>query len=412
MVVKILLSFHVIVCQGVRTSPVTCSFLTFIVCLAFAPNAIAGELSLPVQSAGPGSSVFISALFTPGADAVSGLQFDLQYDSSAMSLIVTAGEAARISGKSIYYTDLTPNQRRFIVIGLNQNPIPGGSLIDLFLNLNPNVLTGVYPLVVSNVTTTGTYGQSVPTTGTNGAMTIQGTTGSLIQPTGVLNAASLSSGPVAPGEIVTLVGSGIGPPIALQSTSSASSTALDGTSVLFDGKAAPLLYAAPNQINAIVPYGVSGQESTQMLITSAGQVIAGFPLAVAAAMPAIFTLDSSGVGLGAILNQDLTINSPSNPADRGTIVVLYATGAGTMNPLPQDGQVTGSILAQPTLPVSVQIGGAEAEILYAGAAPGLVAGVVQVNCMVPEDVVPGDAVAVELIVGSTSSPPGVTLAVR
>ena len=343
---------------------------------------------------------------------MSGLQFDLQYDSSAMSLIVTAGEAARISGKSIYYTDLTPNQRRFIVIGLNQNPIPGGSLIDLFLNLNPNVLTGVYPLVVSNVTTTGTYGQSVPTTGTNGAMTIQGTTGSLIQPTGVLNAASLSSGPVAPGEIVTLVGSGIGPPIALQSTSSASSTALDGTSVLFDGKAAPLLYAAPNQINAIVPYGVSGQESTQMLITSAGQVIAGFPLAVAAAMPAIFTLDSSGVGLGAILNQDLTINSPSNPADRGTIVVLYATGAGTMNPLPQDGQVTGSILAQPTLPVSVQIGGAEAEILYAGAAPGLVAGVVQVNCMVPEDVVPGDAVAVELIVGSTSSPPGVTLAVR
>lgn len=341
-----------------------------------------------------------------------GLQFDLQYDGSTMSMVATTGDAARSSDKSIYFKDLSPNVRRFLVAGSNQNPIPAGNLLTLFLNINSNAVNGTYALVFSNVASTDIYGSAVAMATMDGALIVQGTTGSRIQPSGVLNAASLASGAVAPGEILTLIGSGIGPAIALTPVSSATSTLLGGTIVVFDGNPAPLLYAAPNQINAIVPYGVSGQNATQMSITSGGQLIAGFSLSVVASTPALFTLDGSGAGPGAILNQDSTLNSSSNPASRGSIVVLYATGVGPMMPTPTDGQVTGNILANPVLPVSDQIGGIDAEILYAGAAPGLVAGVVQVNCRVPQSVAAGGAVAVGIMVGTVSSPAGVVMGVQ
>ena len=182
--------------------------------------------------------------------------------------------------------------------------------------------------------------------------------------------------------------------------------------MLFDGNPAPLLYAGPNQINAIIPYGVSGQGVTQMLVMSAGQLIVGVPLPVTPSAPAIFTVDASGVGPGAILNRDSTVNSPSNPANRGSAVALFATGAGQTTPPGVDGQVAGAILSHPSLPVSVQIGNLNAAVLYAGAAPGLVAGVLQVNCMIPGGVQPGDSIPVTLTVGTATSPAGVTLAIR
>jgi uncharacterized protein (TIGR03437 family) len=401
-----------IVCQTVGTSQAICDLCTLLILLIFTPIGWAAQLSLPVQVTGPGSSLVATVAFAPGADTVGGLQFDLQYDSSAMNVVATAGDAARNSGKSIYYKDLSPNVRRFLVIGFNQNPIAAGSLLNLLLNVNPSAANGTYTLAFLNVASTDTYGSTVATTSADGALVVQGTTGSRIQPSGVLNAASLASGAVAPGEIVTLIGSEIGPPIATQPVSSVTSTMLGGTSVLFDGAPAPLLYAAPNQINAIVPYGISGQNSTQMSITSGGQLIAGFSLSVVASAPALFTLDGTGLGSGAILNQDSTVNSPSNPASRGSVVVLYATGVGAMVPTPTDGQVTGNILAYPSLPVSVTMEGIDAEILYAGAAPGLVAGVVQVNVRVPQTVAPGVAVPVSITVGTASSPAGVVMAVQ
>jgi uncharacterized protein (TIGR03437 family) len=341
------------------------------------------------------------------------VQFDLQYDGSAMTVVAIAGDALRVSGKSLYYKDLTPNLRRFIAIGLNQNSIPQGTLISLFLIVDPNALAGVHALTLTNLLSTAPAGESMPTVGvTNGSVDIEGPTGLKLQPAGILNAASLDPGSVSPGEIVTLIGSGIGPALALPPGSSASSTVLGDTTVLFDGITAPLLFASPNQINAIVPFGVSGQDTTQMVITSGGQVIAGLPLPVTAAAPAIFSLAATGVGPGAILNQDTSLNSQLNPADRGSVVAIYATGFGQTDPPGVDGQVTADLLPRPTLHVSVQIGGADAEVLYAGAAPGLVAGVFQINCRIPTNLAPGDSVAVRLIVGAALSPPGITLAIR
>ena len=236
------------------------------------------------------------------------------------------------------------------MVGPNQNPIPGGALLNLFIDLNQNAPSGLYALTFSSIWSTDPSGQPASATGTDGSVTVGGTTGSRLEPAGVLSGGSLTSGPVAPGEIVTLIGAGIGPAVAVQPASSPSSLSLGGTSVLFDGNPAPLLYAGPNQINAIIPYGVSGQDVTQMLVMSAGQLIAGFPLPVTLSAPAIFTVDASGVGPGAILNQDSTVNSPSNPANRGSAVALFATGAGQTNPPGVDGQVAGGSYRTPACP--------------------------------------------------------------
>jgi uncharacterized protein (TIGR03437 family) len=383
-----------------RTMPSSLLFLVL------ASTALSSQISLSSQSAGPGTSVVISAVFSPQGDLISALQFDLQYDPSAMSLGVTAGDALRNSGKSLYYTDLAPDRRRFIVVGLNQNAISTGALINLFVNLSASVSNGTHTLVLSSVFSADVSGYPVLTTSTDGAVRVQGTTGSRLQPDGVLNGGSLLSGAVAPGEVITLIGSGIGP------VPASDASPIPPTSVLFDSMPAPLLYVAQNQINAIVPYGIAGQTFTQLLVTGGGQVISGFSLPVAPAAPAIFTIDGSGTGEGAILNEDFTVNSPSNPARPGSIVVMYATGAGQTDPPGVDGQTNGDYPPRPILPISVKIGGLDSEVVYAGGAPQLISGILQINCRIPERVVPGFAVPVELSVGTVVGPTGVTLAVR
>jgi uncharacterized protein (TIGR03437 family) len=134
-------------------------------------------------------------------------------------------------------------------------------------------------------------------------------------------------------------------------------------------------------------------------------------MAVSESAPGLFTLDSSGAGPGAVLNQDGSLNTPENPAERGSIVVLYGTGEGQTEPAGQDGSIAGEVPPRPRGPVAVRIGGREADVIYAGGAPGLVAGVIQVNARVPEDAETGE-VPVILRVGGADSQPGVTLAVR
>ena len=355
------------------------------------------ELSLPTTTAPPVSSLLLPVTFSSQSSFVTGVQFDLQYDSSALSLSATVGESARTSRKTLYLWDLSPGQRRFLIVGLNQDPIVDGTLINLFASVSSNAAGGTYPLQLLNVVGTDSSGLAVTVMAIDGAITVQGTagSGSRLQPAGVLNGASLLPGPVAPGEIVTLIG-----------------TALDGTGVLFDGTLAPLLYAAPDQVNTIVPYGLHGKTSATLQVTQRGQPVAELLIPVTDTAPAIFTLDGSGVGPGAILNQDYSVNSPSEPAERGSVIMIFATGAGQTEPPGTDGQITGDTLPKPLLPVSVQIGGLDAEVLYAGAAPATVAGVLQVNCIVPMNSPSGYAVPIVLSVGKPSSPAGVTLVIQ
>jgi uncharacterized protein (TIGR03437 family) len=261
-----------------------------------------------------------------------------------------------------------------------------------------------------------------PVTATLGAQTFSTTIvlsppGVAVSAAAVVNAANYANGPVAPGEIVTIVGSGVGPPdgAGLQLQSGKVATTLAETRVLFDGVPAPLLYVRSDQINTVAPYGVAGRASTQLEVEHLGVRSQALTIPVGAASPGIFTLNASGEGQGAILNQDTSVNSAANPAAPGSVVVIYATGAGQFRPSAADGSIIGgaiSALPKPVSPASVWIGGTQVEVLYAGAAPGLVAGVLQVNARIPKGISIGPSVPVLLAVGDFKSQAGVTLAVQ
>jgi uncharacterized protein (TIGR03437 family) len=123
-------------------------------------------------------------------------------------------------------------------------------------------------------------------------------------------------------------------------------------------------------------------------------------------------LDSTGKGQAAAVNQDGSINTASTPAKVGDVVSLYATGEGQTTPSGVDGKPAAVPLPQPSLPVSVTIGGQTVKPQYAGGAPGEVAGVMQINVQIPSGIQAGNAVPVVVQVGSVSSQPGVTIAVR
>jgi uncharacterized protein (TIGR03437 family) len=235
----------------------------------------------------------------------------------------------------------------------------------------------------------------------------------------VLNAADYSAGRVAPGEIVVLFPSNAGPAELVGAQRDAEgkvTTMLGETRVWFDDIAAPMVYSMRGRVSAIVPYAVSKQRTTQVVVEYQGVRSAPVTLAVVESAPALFTLDSSGKGQAAMLNETGCCNSARNPAARGTIAVLYATGEGETTPPGIDGSISAypriADYPVPKLPVQVMVGGASAEIIYAGEAPHMAKGVLQVNFRVPARAPLGDAVSVVLAVGSARSPEGVTMAVR
>jgi uncharacterized protein (TIGR03437 family) len=231
----------------------------------------------------------------------------------------------------------------------------------------------------------------------------------------LVNAASLLSSPLAPGEIISIFGAGLGPEqeqLMRITPGNLVDSSLAGTRVIINGKAAPLLYTRAGQVNTIVPYSVAGRSTVQVQLENQGVPAAIATFSVADASPAVFTIDGSGRGQAAALNEDTSVNSTLNPADRGSIAVLYCSGAGVMVPPSDDGEITGTTLARPVLPVSVLVDGQNATVLYAGSAPGEVAGVLQVNFRVPTQVRAGANVGVLLKVGRFTSQAGATLAIR
>jgi uncharacterized protein (TIGR03437 family) len=185
-----------------------------------------------------------------------------------------------------------------------------------------------------------------------------------VRPAGVVNAASWLSGAVAPAEIVSIFGAGF----------------TGSTTVSFNGVSAPVLYRSSTQMNVFVPQLPFLTATAEMRV---GQFTYTMPLQSSA--PGLFR---------PILNHDYSVNSTARPAARGSTIMLWGTGAG----------LTG--------PVTALVGTIPAVVEYAGGAPGLPAGVFQVNVRVPDDASPGDAVPIRLTMQSRSTQPDVTIAVR
>lgn len=235
--------------------------------------------------------------------------------------------------------------------------------------------------------------------------------GPALPATGVTNSASYGSAGVAPGELVTLFGLNLGRGGLPAIQNGKFPTTINDVSVTFDGYSAPLVYAGPTQVNAVVPYGIAGQSSTKITVTgAAGSTSVTAPVLTAA--PGLFTANGSGTDQAAALNQDLSVNSPANPANPGDIIVLYGTGAGALNAPPPDGTINGTAPSTPQLPISVTIGGAPATVVYSSDAPGLVSGVIQINAEIPTGITYGHHVPVTWSAGDFRSPDGVTIAIK
>ena len=258
---------------------------------------------------------------------------------------------------------------------------------------------------------TGAAGQAIAAS-SQGTVAVLGVAGSLLNVSsgpgpslaGVTNSAGFEvSGQVAPFELVSLYGIDIGPssPMSGQVVNGAVTTALGGVQVLFNGIAAPLLYVGPTQINAVVPGGVFGRDTVTMQIVSPGGTIGGVELFIVPSQPGVF---ARGDGSAIALNQDGGLNGASNPAALGSVVTVWGTGAGTANGMFTDGEIVGTQLYLPLVPVAVLANSLSLEVLYAGDAPGMVAGTIQVNFRLPEQIPPGPgSVTCALQVGTAVS---------
>ena len=259
-----------------------------------------------------------------------------------------------------------------------------------------------------------------PTAAFNSLLTALQTTTPPIHQNYVVNGASYQSAAVAPGELLTIYGASAGPsnPVTGQMDASGKyPTSLGGVQVTFGNTLAPLLYAGPSQVNAIVPFEVAGQQLTAMQyqynVPMTGLSFANtVTLPVTSAAPAIFSLAENGSGPGAILNQDYSVNSASNPAAAGTEIQIFGTGGGAVVGGATDGAawpaVLGSLVTQP---VTATIGGMTATVDYAGPAPYLVNGAIQVNLHVPSGLASGPQPVV-ITIGTEQSQPGITVAVK
>ncbi len=232
---------------------------------------------------------------------------------------------------------------------------------------------------------------------------------------GIVNGASFSSeAVVSPGSIASLFGMNLA-----AATVAASwlplPTMLAGTEVLVNDTPAPLFFVSPLQINFQMPFEVTGP-TVRIAVASGGvrgpEVMVPVMVKVEPAAPGIFAAVAGGSGQGAVLNEDFSPNSAENPAAVGSVVQIFATGLGATDPPLATGQTGASSppFNLTTMMPVVMIGGASAEVLSSGMAPGFV-GLYQANARVPTGAPAGDEVSLEIEIGGSSSNT-VTLAVR
>jgi uncharacterized protein (TIGR03437 family) len=227
--------------------------------------------------------------------------------------------------------------------------------------------------------------------------------------TGLRNAASLAPA-LSPGALVSLFG------VRLAAHTQAAlrfplPPQMAAAAVRINGVPAPLLFVSPEQINFQLPHDLS-PGTVNVTVTHAGSTSASLTLTLESASPGLFSLGQSGQGQGAVLiaNTGLLAGAvpglPGRAARRGEALEIYCTGLGALSetgrlPLPGQPAPASPPLSTMASP-EVTIGGAAAEVLFAGLAPGL-AGVYQVNAAVPPGAPAGPEVPVSLRVSGTVS---------
>ncbi|MGA2186043.1 MAG: IPT/TIG domain-containing protein [Bryobacteraceae bacterium] len=209
----------------------------------------------------------------------------------------------------------------------------------------------------------------------------------------IANSATAGTGPIAAGAMVTMIGNGLGPEQGIQTQATMQTpfpTETNDVEVTFDGTPAPLLWVQDAQVNAIAPWSLTPGQTTNVCVFYKAAKTNCLDWPVVQAAPGVFTVDGS---MAAALNQDGTVNSKANPAPLGSIVSIFATGLGPINPSQADGSVVGLPLPVNTLTVDIGLvvcpespfpphvctDPGPGPISYAGPAPFEVAGASQIN---------------------------------
>jgi len=352
------------------------------------------DLFTTASAVGLSPGTYLGTLtLTSTSGATSQIQVTLTVLTPSAPLTVTPATVSLISEAGQYVTQIfnvssspstlfsfsvsTPGVERWWYGGLASSPYTPSTVTLTFISSQPGIHYGTAVFTSGSNTVTIPILLNVLAT----SATSQAILGS------VVSAASGLPGPIAPGEIIAIYGTGLG-------ISTGFTIGRGGccpyTTVQIDGSTVDPIYASAKQLNVIVPSGTpSAGTATLQVSILGGSPTATWQIPLAPSAPAIFTLSGSGVGPGAIVNQDGTINSPSNPAPRGTAIEIYATGIAA--------------------PATVTIGGVNAQVLYTG---NEVQGLVQINAMIPQSLTPGTALPVVLTIGGATSQAGVTVAVQ
>ena len=213
---------------------------------------------------------------------------------------------------------------------------------------------------------------------------------------------------IAPGEVITIFGPGIGPERAQSYSLTESglvSTNLDGLQVVIGGLAAPILYVSKNQINAVVPFAAPPTGNVKVEVLHPGVAVSPLSVPVGLASPGIFTLDGDGAPPGLIFNEDGGLNSADNPAKAGSVITVYVTGLGQLTPAPVDGYIPVSPAATPSLEIRI-LGITSPDpptVVDASDVPQLIEGIQQIKVKLPLGA-PFPLPVISIRVGDSSSP--------
>jgi uncharacterized protein (TIGR03437 family) len=211
---------------------------------------------------------------------------------------------------------------------------------------------------------------------------------------------------VAPGELLTLYGTGLGPPTSLVGQPDKNGlfpTNLGGVTVEFSGGpelasvSAPLLYVGPGQINLQVPFALNALSTITITTPTATLALMTVPLI-------------NSISIFGVVNQDGTVNSPSSPAPVGSAVSIYLTGLGAG---PNAGRTTPngavSSSASDVFHDNVEVlwsnSGQPLTVLYAGTAPGSINRLDQINVQLAPNAGQNPSLTVETVTGSGTTTP-------
>ena len=237
------------------------------------------------------------------------------------------------------------------------------------------------------------------------ALTVQGdfVTGPIFSSASVVSAASFQGGAVVPGEMASIFGAALGPPVGVTAVLDPATgrlpTEVAGVRVLFDDQPAPLFYVSSTQINVLVPFEVADESDVALRVEFEDTGAGVLDIPVIPVGPALFTLNGRGQGSAVALNPNGSVNDANNRVVPGAPIRVFGTGFGAVSPDVSSGQLAPSEpLSRVEGNIVASIGGQNAQVSFAGLAPGF-AGLYQIDILVPENTPPGIVVPLQLRLG-------------